>query len=50
MELKKLANNMLIFGVNRFIEIFGVCIVSIGFFLLIYGIKKISQYTLDFRF
>tara|TARA_B100000780_G_scaffold50726_1_gene31446 strand:+ start:38 stop:2128 length:2091 start_codon:yes stop_codon:yes gene_type:complete len=35
MELKKLANNMLIFGVNRFIEIFGVCIVSIGFFLLI---------------
>jgi len=35
MEIKKLANNALIFGVNRFIEIFGVCIVVIGVLLLI---------------
>jgi S-DNA-T family DNA segregation ATPase FtsK/SpoIIIE len=35
MEIKKLANNVLIFGVNRFIEIFGVCILLIGIFLLI---------------
>tara|TARA_B110000259_G_scaffold66153_1_gene77931 strand:- start:631 stop:2721 length:2091 start_codon:yes stop_codon:yes gene_type:complete len=35
MEIKKLANNLLIFGINRCIEIFGVCIVLIGIFLLI---------------
>jgi len=35
MHIKKLANNVIIFGVNRFIEIFGVCIVVIGIFLLI---------------
>jgi S-DNA-T family DNA segregation ATPase FtsK/SpoIIIE len=35
MEIKKIANNVLIFVVNRFIEIFGVCIVILGFFLLI---------------
>ena len=35
MEIKKFANNVLIFGVNRLIEIFGVCIVVIGIFLLI---------------
>ena len=35
MKIKKLANNVMIFGVNRFIEIFGVCIVVIGIFLLI---------------
>ena len=35
MEIKKLANNVLIFGVNRFIEIFGVCIAVIGILLLI---------------
>ena len=35
MEIKKLANNTLIFAVNRFIEIFGACIVAIGIFLLI---------------
>jgi len=35
MEIKKLANNVLIFGVNRFIEIFGVCIILIGVLLLI---------------
>ena len=35
MEIKKLANSVLIFGVNRFIEILGVCIVVIGIFLLI---------------
>ena len=35
MELKKLANIVLIFGFNRFIEIFGVCIFIMGIFLLI---------------
>ena len=35
MEIKKLADNVLIFGVNRFIEFFGLCIILIGFFLLI---------------
>ena len=35
MELKKLANSVLIFVVNRFIEIFGVCIFIMGIFLLI---------------
>ena len=35
MKIKKLANNVLIFGVNRFIEIFGVCVVVAGIFLLI---------------
>ena len=35
MELKKLANNVLIFVVNRFIEILGACIVVMGIFLLI---------------
>jgi len=35
MEIKKLANSVLIFSVNRFIEIFGVCIIVMGVFLLI---------------
>jgi len=35
MEIKKLANNTLIFGLNRFIEIFGLCIVVTGIFFLI---------------
>ena len=35
MEIKKLANKVLIFAVNRFIEIFGACIVLIGVLLLI---------------
>ena len=35
MEIKKIANNVLIFGIKRFIEIFGVCIVVIGVLLLI---------------
>ena len=35
MEIKKLANNALVFGVNRFIEIFGFSIAVIGVFLLI---------------
>jgi S-DNA-T family DNA segregation ATPase FtsK/SpoIIIE len=35
MEIKKLANNVLIFGIKRFIEIFGACTVAIGIFLLI---------------
>jgi len=35
MQIKKLANNVLIFSVNKFIEIFGVCIVVTGIFLLI---------------
>ena len=35
MEIKKLANNALAFGVNRFIEIFGFSIAVIGVFLLI---------------
>jgi len=35
MEIKKLANSVLIFGVNRFIEIFGVCIAVVGILLLI---------------
>ena len=35
MEIKKLVNNLLIFSVNKFIEIFGVCIIAIGIFLLI---------------
>jgi len=35
MEIKKLVNNALIFGINRFIEIFGVSIVIIGTLLLI---------------
>ena len=35
MEIKKLVNNALIFGINRFIEIFGVSIFIIGTLLLI---------------
>ena len=35
MEIKKLANNILNFGINRFIEIFGISIVAIGVLLLI---------------
>tara|TARA_B100000787_G_scaffold169357_1_gene160339 strand:+ start:34 stop:2124 length:2091 start_codon:yes stop_codon:yes gene_type:complete len=35
MEIKKFANNVLIFGINRFIEILGVCIVVIGILLLV---------------
>ena len=35
MEIKKLANSVLIFGLNRFIEIFAACVVIIGIFLLI---------------
>ncbi len=35
MEIKKLADNVLIFGANRFMEIFGVCVVIIGILLLI---------------
>jgi len=35
MEMKKLANSVLIFSVNRFIEVFGVCIIVMGVFLLI---------------
>ena len=35
MEIKKLANNVLIFIVNRFIEIFGMSIIVMGVFLLI---------------
>ena len=35
MEIKKLANNALDFGVNRIIEIFGIIIVIFGFLLLI---------------
>ena len=35
MEIKKLANNALNFGINRFIEIFGICVVIIGIFLTI---------------
>ena len=35
MEIKKLANNALNFTYNRFIEIIGICIVIIGFLLLI---------------
>jgi len=35
MEIKKLANNALNFGINRFIEIFGICVVIIGVLLTI---------------
>ena len=35
MEIKKLANNALVFGVNRFIEILGVSIIVLGVLLLI---------------
>ena len=35
MEIKKLANNVLIFSFNRFIEIFGMCFVLMGILLLI---------------
>ena len=35
MEIKKLANNILNFGINRFIEIFGISVVVIGVLLLI---------------
>ena len=35
MELKKLANNAINFGVNRVIEIFGVTILILGILLLI---------------
>jgi DNA segregation ATPase FtsK/SpoIIIE, S-DNA-T family len=34
MELKKLANNAINFGINRIIEIFGITILITGFFLL----------------
>ena len=34
MELKKLANNAINFGINRIIEIFGVTILILGLFLL----------------
>ena len=34
MEIKKLVNNALNFAINRFIEIFGLCIVVIGVLLL----------------
>jgi len=35
MNIKNLANSVLIFSINKFIEIFGICIVVIGIFLLI---------------
>ena len=35
MEIKKLANSALVFGVNRFIEILGACIIVLGLLLLI---------------
>ena len=35
MEIKKLANNVLNFSINRFIEIIGASVVIIGVFLLI---------------
>ena len=35
MEIKKLANNAINFGINRFIEILGISIVIIGVLLLI---------------
>ncbi|MBD1157249.1 DNA translocase FtsK [Pelagibacterales bacterium SAG-MED20] len=35
MEIKKLANKALGFSINRFIEIFGICVSIIGFLLLI---------------
>ena len=35
MEIKKLANNALIFSINRFIEFFGLCVAVMGVLLLI---------------
>ena len=35
MEIKKIANKALNFGINRFIEILGICIITIGVLLLI---------------
>ena len=35
MEFKKLANNTINFGINRIIEIFGLCIIIVGVLLLI---------------